>query len=215
MIKEDLKENLKELVGPIVFLCGITALIILLITVQRSLSRQQHDEQDFVYVSKIILPDTIPVNKTQDDTISIPYKGENIKQVRDFYDYKKESKDQQNSLIFYDNTYIQNSGVDYSGDSSFDVVSVLDGTVISIKEDQMLGNVVEIKHSNELISVYQSLSEINVEKDQTVTKDQVIGKSGTNNIAAILDDHLHFELYYKGQVVNPNEYLGKTLKELN
>ena len=79
----------------------------------------------------------------------------------------------------------------------------------------MLGNVVEIKHSNELISVYQSLSEINVEKDQTVTKDQVIGKSGTNNIAAILDDHLHFELYYKGQVVNPNEYLGKTLKELN
>lgn len=214
MIKEDLKENLKELVGPIVFLCGITALIILLITVQRSLSRQQHDEQDFVYVSKIILPDTIPVNKTQDDTISIPYKGENIKQVRDFYDYKKESKDQQNSLIFYDNTYIQNSGVDYSGDSSFDVVSVLDGTVISIKEDQMLGNIVEIKHSNELISVYQSLSEINVEKDQTVTKDQVIGKSGTNNIAAILDDHLHFELYYKGQVVNPNEYLGKSLKEL-
>ena len=215
MIKEDLKENLKELVGPIVFLCGITALIILLITVQRSLSRQQHDEQDFVYVSKIILPDTIPVNKTQDDKISIPYKGENIKQVRDFYVYKKESKDQQNSLIFYDNTYIQNSGVDYSGDSSFDVVSVLDGTVISIKEDQMLGNVVEIKHSNELISVYQSLSEINVEKDETVTKDQVIGKSGTYNIAAILDDHLHFELYYKGQVVNPNEYLGKTLKELN
>lgn len=214
MIKEDFKENIKELVGPIVFLCGVTALIILLITIQRTLSRQAHNEQDFIYVSKIILPDAIPVGNTQDETITLPYKGENIKQVRDFYDYKKESSEQQNSLIFYDNTYIQNSGVDYSGDSSFDVVSVLDGTVISIKEDQMLGNIVEIKHSNELISVYQSLSEINVEKDQTVTKDQVIGKSGTNNISAILDDHLHFELYYKGQVVNPNDYLGKTLKEL-
>lgn len=214
MTKEDLKENLKELAGPIIFLCGVTAIIILLITVQKSLSRASHSEEDFTYVSKIILPDTIPVVKETDAVIGIPYTKEDVKQVRSFYDYKKDSSEQQNSLIFYDNTYIQNSGVDYSGNETFDVVSVLDGTVISVKEDQMLGNIVEIKHSNELISVYQSLSEISVKKDQTITKGQTIGKSGTNNIAAILDDHLHFELYHKGQVVNPNDYLGKTLKEI-
>lgn len=214
MIKEDLKENLRELIGPIIFLCGITGIIILLITVQNSLSKSSHNEEDFTYVSKIILPDTIPVVKQTDETIGIPYTKEDVKQVRNFYDYTKDSAEQKDSLIFYDNTYIQNSGVDYSGNETFDVVSVLDGTVISVKEDQMLGNIVEIKHSNELISVYQSLSEVSVKKDQTVTKGQVIGKSGTNNIAAILDDHLHFELYYKGQVVNPNDYFNKTLKEL-
>lgn len=214
MIKEDLKENLKELAGPIIFLCGVTAIIVLLITVQKSLSRVSHNEEDFTYVSKIILPDTVPVVKETDAIIGMPYTKEDVKQVRNFYDYTKDSNEQKNSLIFYDNTYIQNSGVDYSGNETFDVVSVLDGTVISVKEDQMLGNIVEVKHSNELISVYQSLSEISVKKDQTIAKGEVIGKSGTNNIAAILDDHLHFELYYKGQVVNPNDYLGKTLKEL-
>lgn len=214
MTKEDLKENLKELAGPIIFLCGVTAIIVLLITVQKSLSRVSHNEEDFTYVSKIILPDTIPVAKETDTTIGMPYTKEDVKQIRNFYDYTKDSSEQQNALIFYDNTYIQNSGVDYSGNETFDVVSVLDGTVINVKEDQMLGNIVEVKHSNELISVYQSLSEISVKKDQTITKGTVIGKSGTNNIAAILDDHLHFELYYKGQVVNPNDYLGKTLKEL-
>ena len=58
MIKEDIKENLKELIGPIIFLCGVTAIIILLITVQKSLNRVTHDEKDFTYVSKIILPES-------------------------------------------------------------------------------------------------------------------------------------------------------------
>lgn len=214
MIKEDLKDNIKELIGPIVFICGVTAIIILLLTVQKSLNRVTKNKEDFTYVSKIILPDTIPVVSTSEELIGLPYSNESVKQVRNFYDYTKDSEDQKNSLIFYDNTYIQNSGLDYSGNEPFDAVSILDGTVTSVKEDQMLGNIVEVKHSNELISVYQSLSEVKVKKDQKITKGEVIGTSGTNNISSSLDNHLHFELYYKGQVVNPNNYYNKALKDL-
>ncbi len=214
MIKEDLKDNIKELIGPIVFICGVTAIIILLLTVQKSLNRVTKNKEDFTYVSKIILPDTIPVVSTSEELIGLPYSNESVKQVRNFYDYTKDSEDQKNSLIFYDNTYIQNSGLDYSGNEPFDAVSILDGTVTSVKEDQMLGNIVEVKHSNELISVYQSLSEVKVKKDQKITKGEVIGTSGTNNISSSLDNHLHFELYYKGQVVNPNDYYNKALKDL-
>ena len=214
MIKEDLKDNIKELIGPIVFICGVTAIIILLLTVQKSLNRVTKNKEDFTYVSKIILPDTIPVVSTSEELIGLPYSNESVKQVRNFYDYTKDSEDQKNSLIFYDNTYIQNSGLDYSGNEPFDAVSILDGTVTSVKEDQMLGNIVEVKHSNELISVYQSLSEVKVKKDQKITKGEVIGTSGTNNISSSLDNHLHFELYYKGQVVNTNDYYNKALKDL-
>ena len=214
MIKEDLKDNIKELIGPIVFICGVTAIIILLLTVQKSLNRVTKNKEDFTYVSKIILPDTIPVVSTSEELIGLPYSNESVKQVRNFYDYTKDSEDQKNSLIFYDNTYIQNSGLDYSGNEPFDAVSILDGTVTSVKEDQMLGNIVEVKHSNELISVYQSLSEVKVKKDQKITKGEVIGTSGTNNISSSLENHLHFELYYKGQVVNPNDYYNKALKDL-
>ena len=52
---------------------------------------------------------------------------------------------------------MQNSGVDYTSDSSFDVISILDGTVINVYENKILGTSIEVRHSNELISVYQKL----------------------------------------------------------
>lgn len=107
---------------------------------------------------------------------------------------------------------MQNSGVDYRKEGTFDVVAVLDGTVINVKEDNILGNIVEIRHNNEIISVYQSLSDITVKIDDTVLQGQIIGKSGVNNINKQLKEHLHFELYYKGMVVNPENYFGKNYK---
>ena len=50
------------------------------------------------------------------------------------------------------------------------------------KEDQILGNVIEIKHSDDIVSTYQSLSEINVKEGDAVKQNQIIGKSGNSNI---------------------------------
>ena len=94
---------------------------------------------------------------------------------------------------------------------TFDVVSVLEGTITNVKEDETLGKIVEIKHSNDYISIYQSLSEVSVKKGDTVTQGQVIGKSGTNELDKELGNHLHFEFYANGQIVDPTLYLNKEI----
>ena len=85
----------------------------------------------------------------------------------------------------------------------------MDGTVINIKEDDILGKVVEVQHNNDYITVYQSLSEVNVKKGDIISQGHVIGKSGINTLDKELGNHLHFELYIGGQVVNPMNYLNK------
>lgn len=59
---------------------------------------------------------------------------------------------------------MQNSGVDYKSDETFDVVASVSGTVTNITEDTLLGKTVEIKNSNEITTMYQSLGEVIVKK---------------------------------------------------
>lgn len=165
------------------------------------------------YVTDTIIDNEYPV-VGEDTKIIRPYVDEDIKILKSYYDYKADEKTQENSIIFYENTYLQNSGVAYGGKEKFDVVAILDGTVIAVKEDNLLGKIVQIKHDKDLISVYQSLSEVNVKENDVVKQGDVIGKSGTSNISKSLNDHLHFELIYKGQTVNPEEYFDKRTSQL-
>ena len=54
------------------------------------------------------------------------------------------------------------TGTLYKSDEVFDILSVLDGTVEDITADEIIGNIVTIKHSNNLVTVYQSLNEVKV-----------------------------------------------------
>lgn len=155
----------------------------------------------------------VPVVSTP-SIIVRPYLNNDVKLAKSFYDYKADNESQENSIILFEDTYMQNSGVDYTNSEVFDVISVLDGSVISIKEDNILGTTIEIRHSNELISVYQSLSEVVVKEGDEIIQGQIIAKSGTSNINKELGNHLHFELYYNGAIVNPEEYYNKDINEL-
>ena len=117
-------------------------------------------------------------------------------------------------FVYSENTYIQNSGVSYGKKDVFDVVSILDGTVIGVKEDNLLGKIIEIRHSNDVISVYQSLSEVNYKLNDNVMQGAVIGKSGMSSLSPELNNHLHFELFVKGINVNPENYYDKKLADL-
>ena len=93
-------------------------------------------------------------------------------------------------------------------------IGILDGTVIDVLEDDIMGQTVKIKHSNDLISIYQSLSDIRVKINDNVVQGTIIGLSGDANISPELGNHLHFELCYQGSVVNPENYYDKLLGEL-
>ena len=180
------------------------------------LSTNRGFEDDTSYVGDIIINEdnNVPVVNVEEAIIR-PYSEDGIAIVKNFYDYKGEDKTQQESLIYYGNTYLQNSGVDYSKQGEeFEVVSILDGKVTNVTENTLLGKTVEITHDNGLVSVYQSLGEVSVTLDSEISQGQAIGKTGTANIATDLGNHLHFELIHNGENVNPEMYYDKKLSEI-
>ncbi len=154
------------------------------------------------------ISDTVPVINETRKMIN-PYTDTSVTISKSYYDYKGEATEQEKSITVYENTYIQNTGIDYVSTNTFDVISVLDGTVVTVKEDELLGKVIEVKHDNGLITGYQSLSEITVQKNDKIKQGQVIGKSGTNELDKEIGNHLHFEIYENGSSVNPLNYLNK------
>ena len=172
-------------------------------------------EPGYKYVSKGILDyeENTPVISLADKIVR-PYNDDNVNIVKNYYDYKDEATNQEKSLIYYENTYIQSSGISYSKGEAFDVVAILPGKVNEIKEDTTLGNVITLEHENGIISVYQSINEIDVNVGDEVAQGQILAKSSTSNISNELENHLYFELIIDGVCVNPEEYYGKSINEL-
>lgn len=211
-----IKRKLKSFVVPTIYSIAIVISIFSMYLVKNIFTKNMDTKQNNVqYVDNEItgVDTVIPVISTSTSIIK-PYTNNEVKIVNNFYNYQGDAESQQNSILYYENTYMQNSGVDYAMDSEFDVISILDGTVIKVEENDILGVIVEIRHTNDLISVYQSLKDVSVKVDDKVVQGQIIAKSGTSNINTSLTNHLHFELYHKGMVVNPEDYYNKLLGDL-
>ncbi len=182
--------------------------------VSQNMQANNPTEEDIEYVNSSIIDDKEDREVIKEDVKMVkPYTNEEVQILKYFYDYQAEAETQEKSILYHENTYIQNSGIDFGLTDTFDVVSVLDGTVVDVREDELLGTVVEIKHDNDFISSYQSLSEVSVKKNDTVKQGQVIGKSGTNTIDQDLGNHLHFELYKSGEVVDPSKYFDQVISD--
>ncbi len=158
---------------------------------------------------------TVPVtNVTQNSQIVRPYTDDAVTISKSYYDMQDEETKQQNSLVYYENTYLQNSGILYSSDKEFDVVSASNGTVSKISQDEILGNVVEITHNNNLKTVYYSLKEVLVKENDTIAANTVIGKSGDNGLENESENCLLFEVYYNGEAMDPEDFYNMTLEDL-
>lgn len=205
------KIKLKPYVMPSIYVVLITVFVIGAMTTFEDVPI---DEEEVTYVSSVIFSNDTPVISTEEVVVMRPYNDTEVKVGKCFYNYQSDEESQKNSIVYYENTYIQNSGIDYVKEATFEVVSILDGTVISVSNNELLGNTVEIKHDNNLISVYQSLSTVAVKEGDSILQGQVLGKSGFSKINQELGNHLHFELFKEGQVVNPEEYYNKKTKDI-
>lgn len=164
------------------------------------------------YVTKNIFDEVYPVISIS-KVIEKPFNDARVKIENSFYDYKDENHE--NSIIYYENTYMPNTGVIYKGEESFDVLSVYEGEVIKVEEDEIMGTIVSIKHDQNIIGIYQSLKNVTVKEGDIVNKQQIIGESGINNLSKDIGEHLHFELVVNGKNINPEKSYGKTIEELN
>ncbi len=170
------------------------------------------EEEQLTYVNDTILDEYVPVVNVE-ETIKKPFTDNNVTISKNYYDYQASEEEQTNSILYHENTYIQNTGINYKSDNSFDVVSILSGEVIEVEEKELLGKSVTIRHDNELISVYQSLGEVTVKKGDKVLTGQVIGKSGSCDLITDSKNNLHFELYASGTITDPEIYYNKKLSD--
>lgn len=206
-----IKRKLKKYVLPTIIMT-LSFIVVLTITLSTKDNKNLSREDNLTYVSSTIISQDMAVINTTKKIIN-PYTDQSVTIGKNYYNYKAEAEDQEKSIIYHENTYIQNSGVDFIYDKTFDVVAVLDGEVTNIKEDEVLGKIVEISHENKYVSIYQSLSEINVKKGDIVSQGQILGKSGKNELDKELGNHLHFEMYVGGQTIDPLLYLNKDVQD--
>lgn len=172
------------------------------------------EKDSLTYVTNLELyDDSILVSKKEEIMVK-PFISESVSIGKNYYNYQDEKDKQENSIVYYEGTYIQNSGVDYVSKEKFDIVSCLNGSVLSVQKTELMGYVVEIKYDNDIIISYQSLSEVTVKENDSVVKGQTIGISGKSTIGSELGNHLHLEMYLSGQTVNPEDYYNKNIKDI-
>ena len=206
------KMRLRPYVFPSVYLTIV--LILMGIVYYTGLTQNNYsikEESDLRYVTTIELYDTIEVSKSE-EIMFRPYNETKVTIGKSFYDYQETIEKQENSIVYYEGTYLQNSGVDYVYKEAFDIVSCLSGTVLNVEKSELMGYIIEVRYDNDIIISYQSLSEVSVKKDDQLYKGQIIGKSGNSTIGSELGNHLHLEMYVDGQTVNPEDYYDKDIK---
>ena len=175
---------------------------------------EKEKKDDYQYVTRIFGEEDQPVVNTT-ETILRPYTDGNVKVLQSFYNYQGESKEQENSIVNFEETYMQNTGVAYGGtENDFDAISVLPGTVVSVKEDKLLGFIVEIKNNDRITTIYQGLKEVNLKENDGINQGDYIGKSSETNLGKELGKHIVFELKIDGNYVNPEEYYDRNINEL-
>lgn len=188
-------------------------LLLVLVPKKEKTASVSKNEEDYTYVNDYIFDNYYPVINS-DEKLMKPYNSEKVTILKNFYDKEDSEDKQQNSIIYYENIYMQNSGIDYKSDEEFDIVSVSSGTVTKITTDNMLGKTIEVRNTDGLIFMYQCLGNELVKNGDTLTQGQIISKSGTCSLNANEKYTLHFEMYKDGTVINPEKYFDKSILEI-
>jgi murein DD-endopeptidase MepM/ murein hydrolase activator NlpD len=97
-------------------------------------------------------------------------------------------------------------GVDIVSKENELVKSTLDGTIVFAGYTTDDGYVIQIQHYNNLTSVYKHQSSLTKKIGDYVKAGEpigVVGDSGENSKGP----HLHFEIWYNGFAINPQDYL--------
>lgn len=208
------KRRLKKEVVYGLYTFAVVLLLGLIYYVELSNKTLEPADDNFTYVSRLFDTEVRTVVSTP-VTLIRPYSHPEVKVIKSYYDYKSEENVQENSIINYDNTYIQNNGTIYGGpEDTFEVRSVLDGKVTSIKEDKVLGKTVTIEHENNIVTIYQGLSEVTVNENDQIGQATIIGKSGPSNLVKDTKNILLFEITVNGKYINPENTYDKQISEI-
>ena len=194
----------------IVIIMGMSVILVL-----SGISRYLNDKVNYKYtLDGVFESNTLPVVSNKNTSVIKPYIASNVKIGKYFYDFEADENKQEESIVYYENTYLQNNGVDYVSDESFDVVSILDGEIISVDESDVYGKVITIKHNDNLKTVYANVEDVLVSIGYKVSQGEIIAVSAKSTTNTTEKSLLHFEVYYKENVMDPENFYTLSVDEL-
>jgi len=199
-----------------------------------SLIKEIEKRDEFFNSIKTVVQGEIPPQEEVEDT---NYKPENLspvnfekskaveefrEQVEEEEKYNlsilsgKETIPQLNQAYFYTplkgyvvKEFIKNEshfGVDIVSKPDETVLAIMSGTIIFSGWTVETGNVIMIQHGNDIISAYKHNSRLLKKAGEKVAAGEPIATVG-NSGELTTGPHLHFELWYQGQPVDPQQYI--------
>lgn len=96
--------------------------------------------------------------------------------------------------------------VDVTAPSGSTVTAVLDGTVIFTGWEDSSGYTIVIQHTGDIVSIYKNNQKLLRKSGDAVKAGTAIGMLASSE-SLTKGDHLHFELWYAGEPVNPADYI--------
>lgn len=107
----------------------------------------------------------------------------------------------------------EHTGVDYAAVQGTPVLATANGTVsFAGWQNDLYGNMVEIDHGSSIKSRYAHLSRFSTRVNDVVNQRDQIGLMGsTGNTTG---SHVHFEIIFRGQHVDPETWIGRTAEGL-
>ncbi len=99
------------------------------------------------------------------------------------------------------NKYSLHTGLDLSAPQNTKIFAVYDGVVVKSEYNEINGNYIVIKHSDNLKTTYNHCNKLLVKEGEIVRKGEVIALVGATGYAT--GNHLHFEVLLNGKYINP------------
>ena len=97
--------------------------------------------------------------------------------------------------------------LDITAEEGSPVKATLDGTVIYTGWNDETGNIIQIQHTGDIISIYKHNQKLLKKVGDKVTAGTPIAIMGnTGRLSS--GSHLHFELWYKGEPTDPTKYIN-------
>ncbi|MEH7374282.1 M23 family metallopeptidase [Neobacillus drentensis] len=207
----------KRWVFPAIYIASAALILTAVLWYQSSNSAtDKYDYKSTDIAGKKNQEPAIEVSKTLEN-FKMPVENADAAVVKTkFYDFNGKTEDQEAALVFYNNTYQPNTGIDVTmkDDESFNVVAALSGTVTRVDEDAVLGNVIEVEHDKGIVTQYQSVKDIKIKVGDEVKQGQVLATAGQSLFNEKAGTHVHFEIRKDGIAVNPTNYFNKSLSTL-
>lgn len=99
--------------------------------------------------------------------------------------------------------WVTHNGVDFEAKEGAEVKAAADGKIVSIRQDALWGDVIEIAHDGNIVTRYCGVTASSVTEGQSMQAGDVIGKLAAVPAEVLDPSHLHMEVLVNGTYTDP------------